>query len=239
MDYLRILSGVGETLDIYHMIYPVSKTIELLPPVHRTHHISMPLNWKEWTSDHFRFALVRLQVYADIHRYEDSDEMQRDKICRPDAREDSYSETSCWRPNPISQIDCLTGPSRASFLNHFLFISQKHVVAITPGGSIWHHGSAKYVDTSTMKRNRPTQYHSGNLPDTWKCPVCSAGKDAFEEMESADIHASATVTVSDVIISELAAWGVTLVFGLPGTSSLGLVDAIRKKPCRPLYRRPP
>lgn len=66
------------------------------------------------------------------------------------------------------------------------------------------------------------------LPDTWRCPVCSAGKDAFEEMDSSDIHANATQTVSDVIIAELAAWGVNLVFGLPGTSSLGLVDAIRK-----------
>ena len=66
------------------------------------------------------------------------------------------------------------------------------------------------------------------LPDTWRCPVCGAGKDAFEKMDEADMHASATETVSDVIISELSAWGVQLIFGLPGTSSLGLVEAIRK-----------
>ncbi len=67
-----------------------------------------------------------------------------------------------------------------------------------------------------------------DLPDTWRCPVCGAGKDAFEKMDETDMHASATTTVSDVIISELFAWGVQLIFGLPGTSSLGLVESIRK-----------
>lgn len=67
-----------------------------------------------------------------------------------------------------------------------------------------------------------------DLPVTWKCPVCGAGKDAFEKIDETDMHASATETVSDVIISELSTWGVELIFGLPGTSSLGLVEAIRK-----------
>jgi pyruvate oxidase len=35
-------------------------------------------------------------------------------------------------------------------------------------------------------------------------------------------------TVSDVLVRELERWGVTLVFGIPGTSSLGLVEALRK-----------
>lgn len=35
-------------------------------------------------------------------------------------------------------------------------------------------------------------------------------------------------TVSDVLVDQLAAWGVEHVFGLPGTSCLGVVDAIRK-----------
>ena len=34
-------------------------------------------------------------------------------------------------------------------------------------------------------------------------------------------------TVSDVLINELTKWGITLVFGIPGTSSLGLVEALR------------
>jgi len=37
-----------------------------------------------------------------------------------------------------------------------------------------------------------------------------------------------TTTVSDIIISELERWGIKFVFGVPGTSSLGLVDALRK-----------
>jgi pyruvate oxidase len=35
-------------------------------------------------------------------------------------------------------------------------------------------------------------------------------------------------TVSEVIVEQLAAWGVEYVFGLPGTTCLGVVDAIRK-----------
>ena len=35
-------------------------------------------------------------------------------------------------------------------------------------------------------------------------------------------------TVSEVIVDQLTAWGVEDVFGLPGTTCLGVVDAIRK-----------
>ena len=35
-------------------------------------------------------------------------------------------------------------------------------------------------------------------------------------------------TVSQVLIDQIAAWGVQYVFGIPGTSTLGIVDAIRK-----------
>src|SRR5512136_541281 len=68
------------------------------------------------------------------------------------------------------------------------------------------------------------------FPDTWTCPVCGAGKEAFRNVPTEDIHAGSVTTVSDVLVAELVAWGVTLVFGLPGTSSLGLVDAVRKQP---------
>lgn len=78
MDYLRILSGGGEPLDIYQMILPSLETIELLPQ--SIEPIYLRAVQMEGTDlDHFRFALVRLQVYADIHRYEDSDAMQRIK----------------------------------------------------------------------------------------------------------------------------------------------------------------
>ena len=35
-------------------------------------------------------------------------------------------------------------------------------------------------------------------------------------------------TVSEALINQIAAWGVQYVFGIPGTSTLGVVDAIRK-----------
>ncbi|REE28858.1 pyruvate oxidase/acetolactate synthase-1/2/3 large subunit [Methanothermobacter defluvii] len=65
-----------------------------------------------------------------------------------------------------------------------------------------------------------------SLPDDWRCPVCNAPRTAF-------VRVSATLeegdrTVSEVFISQLAAWGVKYVFGIPGTSTLGLVDALRR-----------
>lgn len=38
------------------------------------------------------------------------------------------------------------------------------------------------------------------------------------------------MTVADVLVSELAAWEITLYFGIPGSSSLPLVDAVRRNP---------
>jgi pyruvate oxidase len=70
----------------------------------------------------------------------------------------------------------------------------------------------------------------GDLPADWLCPVCQAGKDSFVLMEEGPAPAGAVTTVSDIIMANLAAWGVSLVFGIPGTSSLGLVDAVRKRP---------
>jgi len=70
-----------------------------------------------------------------------------------------------------------------------------------------------------------------NLPDTWTCPVCGAGKEAFGKLPAAeDTHEGSATTVSDVLVAELVAWGVNLIFGIPGTSSLGIVEAIRKNP---------
>jgi pyruvate oxidase len=66
------------------------------------------------------------------------------------------------------------------------------------------------------------------LPDDWTCPVCGAEKSAFRKLEEKDVHAGAKTTVSDVIISEMATWGIRFAFGIPGSSSLGLVDAIRR-----------
>ncbi|KAF1078106.1 hypothetical protein [Methanogenium sp. MK-MG] len=78
MDYIGIISGNGEVLDIYQMIIPCLENIEILPQsIEPIYYKAIKLEGDGL--DHFRFGLVRLQVYADIHRYEDSDEMQKIK----------------------------------------------------------------------------------------------------------------------------------------------------------------
>ncbi|MGZ7135163.1 MAG: thiamine pyrophosphate-binding protein, partial [Methanobacterium sp.] len=65
--------------------------------------------------------------------------------------------------------------------------------------------------------------------EDWNCHVCSSPKTEFvpltEKKESSPKEDS---TVSDILIQQMAEWGVKYVFGIPGTSSLGLVEAIRK-----------
>lgn len=67
------------------------------------------------------------------------------------------------------------------------------------------------------------------LASDWKCPVCDAAKNAFVLLSEVYAEKPAEQkNVSDVIIEQMAEWGIKFVFGIPGTSSLGLVDAIRK-----------
>ncbi|NLO77209.1 MAG: hypothetical protein GX097_01750 [Methanomicrobiales archaeon] len=78
MDYDSLMTGNGEALEIYQMLIPCLENIDefplLIEPIYLK---AMELN--ETDADHFRFGLVRLQVYADIHRYVNSDEMQKMK----------------------------------------------------------------------------------------------------------------------------------------------------------------
>jgi pyruvate oxidase/acetolactate synthase-1/2/3 large subunit len=72
-----------------------------------------------------------------------------------------------------------------------------------------------------------------DLPEEWVCPVCGAPKSAFvllaeEKEKEAKPKKMIESTVSDVLINQIAAWGVKYVFGIPGTSTLGVVEAIRK-----------
>jgi pyruvate oxidase len=69
-----------------------------------------------------------------------------------------------------------------------------------------------------------------DLPKEWVCPLCGVPTTSFvlltEKTESAETKEGNTV--SDVLIEQINAWGVTYVFGVPGTSTLGVVEAIRK-----------
>jgi pyruvate oxidase len=67
-----------------------------------------------------------------------------------------------------------------------------------------------------------------DLPKEWVCPVCGAPKSAFVLLAEKSEEKTVEHTVSEVLINQIAAWGVQYVFGIPGTSTLGLVDAIRK-----------
>ena len=66
-----------------------------------------------------------------------------------------------------------------------------------------------------------------DLPKEWVCPVCGAPKSAFVLLAEKSEERTVKHTVSEVLINQIAAWGVQYVFGIPGTSTLGLVDAIR------------
>ncbi len=70
-----------------------------------------------------------------------------------------------------------------------------------------------------------------DLPKEWVCPICGVPASAFvmlAEKAAAKEEKKAEHTVSDVLIEQVSAWGVKYVFGIPGTSTLGIVDAIRK-----------
>jgi len=69
-----------------------------------------------------------------------------------------------------------------------------------------------------------------DLPDYWRCPVCGAPKSAFVLLSEAVTEKRTGTTVSDILVEQIAAWGVKYVFGIPGTSTLGIVEAIRKNP---------
>ncbi|MEM2968688.1 MAG: thiamine pyrophosphate-binding protein [Candidatus Bathyarchaeia archaeon] len=67
-----------------------------------------------------------------------------------------------------------------------------------------------------------------DLPKEWVCPVCGAPKSVFVLLAEETAEEKRERTVSDVLIAQIAEWGVRYVFGIPGTSTLGIVDAIRK-----------
>lgn len=78
-----------------------------------------------------------------------------------------------------------------------------------------------------------------DLPKDWRCPVCNAPKSIFEPLpkitDNNDVSKEKTEikldlghsTVSHVMINQMAEWGVEYVFGIPGTSSLGVLQAIK------------
>jgi len=67
-----------------------------------------------------------------------------------------------------------------------------------------------------------------DLPKEWVCPVWGAPTSVFVLLSEKAEEKKVEHTVSEVLINQIAAWGVKFVFGIPGTSTLGVVDAVRK-----------
>lgn len=71
-----------------------------------------------------------------------------------------------------------------------------------------------------------------DLSADWRCPVCNAPKSAFvdlKESESVKSLEKTDSTVSHVMVNQMGQWGIKYVFGIPGTSSLGVTEAIRNQ----------
>lgn len=70
MDFARILTGREKSLPLYKDVIAALESPpafpDLLEPIYRE---AMTLD--DETLDRFRFSLLRLQLYADIHRNED------------------------------------------------------------------------------------------------------------------------------------------------------------------------
>jgi hypothetical protein len=70
MDFGRILCGKEKPLPIYKGVIECLENPQVFPdllePVYRE-----AMNLDDDTLDRFRFALLRLQLYADVHRNED------------------------------------------------------------------------------------------------------------------------------------------------------------------------
>jgi thiamine pyrophosphate-dependent acetolactate synthase large subunit-like protein len=62
------------------------------------------------------------------------------------------------------------------------------------------------------------------------CPECGVSEEGFSLLKKNTEEKKEGKTVSDVIVDQLAVSGVEYVFGIPGFSCLGVVEAVRKHP---------
>ena len=76
MDFGKVLAGREEPLPVYRDITACLENIELFPYLLETIYREAQ-GFDEETLDRFRFALVRLQVYTDLHQYEDMESTQK------------------------------------------------------------------------------------------------------------------------------------------------------------------
>ena len=78
MNFREMLEGGGTSLPVYDDIAMVLDDIELFPrSIEKIYRSAM--GFDDETLDHLRFALLRVQIYSDIHRNEDMEQAQKIK----------------------------------------------------------------------------------------------------------------------------------------------------------------
>ena len=78
MNFRAMLEGGGASLPVYDDIAMVLDDIELFPrSIEKIYRSAM--GFDDETLDHLRFALLRVQIYSDIHRNEDMEQAQKIK----------------------------------------------------------------------------------------------------------------------------------------------------------------
>jgi predicted ATP-grasp superfamily ATP-dependent carboligase len=78
MNYREVLDSGKQPFDIYNDIVVVLSDIQLFPgSIERIYRKAM--TFSEEDLDRLRFALLRVQIYADIHRNEDMEQAQKVK----------------------------------------------------------------------------------------------------------------------------------------------------------------
>jgi len=78
MDIARVLRGTGEPLDIYAPIAGVIADMSTFPDLIESIYTEAN-NLSDAEADRLHFALIRIQIYADVHRYENMELSQRMK----------------------------------------------------------------------------------------------------------------------------------------------------------------
>ena len=66
------------------------------------------------------------------------------------------------------------------------------------------------------------------LPDTYTCPVCGSPKSAFVAEGIIKGDEGVKTNVAEKIIEQLESFGVKYIYGIPGSSNLPLIEALRK-----------
>jgi len=78
MDYLTLITGGQDTLPLHKDIVSSLENLEQFPLLlENIYRETLALD--ENALDHLRFALLRLQVFADIHQYENMEKAQKIK----------------------------------------------------------------------------------------------------------------------------------------------------------------